>query len=107
MSRALRRHPPASKPPAKAQGFRPTGVARPVRKETQAAATGESSRKRSLRAPRWATDIISELRKVSWPTREETTRLTFAVVVVSVSIGLALGGVDLGFNWLIEKTLLR
>jgi preprotein translocase subunit SecE len=29
------------------------------------------------------------------------------VVVVSVAVGLALGGIDLFFNWLIENTLLR
>jgi preprotein translocase subunit SecE len=52
-------------------------------------------------------DIVSELKKVTWPTREETTRLTAAVVVVSIAIGLALGGVDIGFNWIVDHTLLR
>jgi preprotein translocase subunit SecE len=32
----------------------------------------------------------SELRKVVWPTREETTRLTIVVIAISVSIGLLL-----------------
>jgi preprotein translocase subunit SecE len=32
----------------------------------------------------------SELRKVIWPAREETTRLTVVVLVVSVIIGLIL-----------------
>jgi preprotein translocase subunit SecE len=32
----------------------------------------------------------SELRKVVWPTREETTRLTIVVVAISVTIGLIL-----------------
>jgi preprotein translocase subunit SecE len=44
---------------------------------------------------------------VTWPTREETTRLTLAVVVVALSIGLVLGGVDIGFNWVVDHTLLR
>ncbi len=56
---------------------------------------------------RYFQETGDELRKVSWPTREETTRLTFAVVVVAVAIGLALGGVDLGLNWLVDNTLLR
>ena len=51
--------------------------------------------------------MISELRKVSWPTREETTRLTVAVVVVAIVIGMLLGGIDVGFNWLVDNTLLR
>jgi preprotein translocase subunit SecE len=32
----------------------------------------------------------SELRKVVWPTREETTRLTVVVIAISVTIGLIL-----------------
>ncbi|NNJ12530.1 preprotein translocase subunit SecE [Chloroflexales bacterium ZM16-3] len=32
----------------------------------------------------------SELRKVVWPTRDETTRLTVVVIAVSVTIGLIL-----------------
>jgi preprotein translocase subunit SecE len=32
----------------------------------------------------------SELRKVIWPAREETTRLTVVVLVISVIIGLIL-----------------
>ncbi len=32
----------------------------------------------------------SELRKVIWPAREETTRLTVVVLVISVVIGLIL-----------------
>jgi preprotein translocase subunit SecE len=52
-------------------------------------------------------DIISELRKVTWPTRQDTFNLTLVVVVVSVAVGLTLGGIDLLFNWFIENTLLR
>ncbi|MEX2245754.1 MAG: preprotein translocase subunit SecE [Dehalococcoidia bacterium] len=107
MSRALRRQPLVQKPPAKGPSFRAAG-ARPARK--QAAAAAETARKRSLGdrlLPQFARDIITELRKVSWPPREETTRLTGVVIAVAVTIGLLLGGVDLGFNWLVEHTLLR
>lgn len=34
--------------------------------------------------------IIAELRKVVWPTREETTRLTIVVLIISVVIGIFL-----------------
>ena len=107
MSRALRRQPLVQKPPAKAPGFRATP--RPMRKATSAAAV-EASKRRSIYdriVPRFVQDIISELRKVSWPTREETMRLTAVVVVVSVAIGLGLGGVDIVFNWFVDQTLLR
>lgn len=109
MSRALRRQPLVRKPPAKAASFRPSGAARP---QKQQAASPEVKARRTLieRIPligRPAQDIVNELKKVSWPTREETTRLTIAVIAVTVSIGLLLGGVDLGFNWVADHTLLR
>ncbi|MBI2724306.1 MAG: preprotein translocase subunit SecE [Chloroflexi bacterium] len=57
--------------------------------------------------PRFVRDIFSELRKVTWPTREETLRLTVAVLAVSITIGMLLGGVDIGLNWVVDRTLLR
>ena len=107
MSRALRRQPLVQKPPAKAPSFRP--AARPQKKQVTAAAA-EAAKRRSLYdryMPRFVQDIINELKKVTWPTREETVRLTVIVIVVSVAIGLFLGGADIGFNWIVDKTLLR
>jgi len=52
------------------------------------------------RAPRqnpitqFVRDSRIELRKVVWPTREETIRLTLVVVAVSAGTGLILGGFD-------------
>ena len=53
--------------------------------------------------PRFVTDIFAELRKVTWPSVAETRYLTIVVVVVAVSVGVFLGGVDLAFGWIIEK----
>lgn len=50
---------------------------------------------------------MGELRKVTWPTRQETVNLTIVVVVVAVAIGFLLGGIDMLFNWVISNTLLR
>jgi preprotein translocase subunit SecE len=50
---------------------------------------------------------MSELRKVTWPTRQETVNLTIVVLVVAAVLGIFLGGVDYGFNWILERTLLR
>jgi len=57
--------------------------------------------------PRWISDILSELRKVTWPSRQEVFHLTVVVVVVSLFFGAILGAADMGFNWLIENTVLR
>ena len=70
------------------------------------AAPGERVRG-SLLKPRWALDIISELRKVTWPSRRETANLTGVVIIVSLLLGVLLGGADLLFGWFIQQTLLR
>ncbi len=52
--------------------------------------------------PRFVADIISETRKVTWPTMAETRYLTIVVAIVATVVGLLLGGVDLFFGWLIR-----
>ena len=45
--------------------------------------------------PNFVSDIIDELKKVSWPTRAETIRLTTIVIIVSLIIGLYVGIIDI------------
>ena len=79
----------------------PTGVA-------AAAAQPEQVRSRgSFFRPAWIVDIISELRKVTWPSRQEVGYLTFVVIVISLIVGAILGVADLGFGWFVEQTILR
>jgi len=42
-----------------------------------------------------ASKVIDELKKVSWPSRRETMRLTLVVVGVSLIIGLYIGIIDI------------
>ncbi|MFZ1239838.1 MAG: preprotein translocase subunit SecE [Anaerolineae bacterium] len=42
-------------------------------------------------------DTRAELRKVTWPTREEATNLTVVVLAVTFSMALILGAVDFIF----------
>lgn len=56
--------------------------------------------------PRWISDIVSELRKVTWPSRQEVGYLTVVVIVVSAFFGAILGVADIGFSWIIENTVL-
>jgi preprotein translocase SecE subunit len=53
--------------------------------------------------PRFVADVISELRKVTWPTIAETRYLTFVVAIVAVAVGIVLGIFDLAFGWAIEQ----
>ena len=43
-------------------------------------------------------EVASELRRVTWPTREETVRLTLIVLAISAAVGAFLGLVDIGFT---------
>ena len=45
----------------------------------------------------------TELRKVTWPTREETIRYTAAVIVISLAIAGLLGGSDFIFKSLLTR----
>ena len=42
-----------------------------------------------------ATDVLDELKKVSWPSRGETIRLTSIVIGVSLIIGFYIGIIDI------------
>jgi len=53
--------------------------------------------------PRGVADVISELRKVTWPTFAETRYLTFVVAIVAIIVGAILGLFDLLFGWIIEQ----
>jgi preprotein translocase subunit SecE len=44
------------------------------------------------------TEVVAELRKAHWPTRQETLRLSILVLVVCAIIGGILGALDLAFT---------
>jgi preprotein translocase subunit SecE len=48
---------------------------------------------------RFVAETIGELRKVSWPTRQEAIRLTQIVIVVIFIMAAVLGGLD----WVYSK----
>jgi preprotein translocase subunit SecE len=44
----------------------------------------------------------SELRKVVWPTKRDTIRITLAVIVLSLVVAAFLGGIDFGLTELFK-----
>lgn len=48
----------------------------------------------SANPARFVHEVVSELKKVTWPTRAETLKLTVVVIVISVIVGLFIGGID-------------
>ncbi|MDP3772623.1 MAG: preprotein translocase subunit SecE [bacterium] len=51
-------------------------------------------------------EVRMELKKVVWPTREETVRYTIVVVAVSLVAAGFLGGLDFIFQYLVSRFIL-
>jgi len=51
------------------------------------------------------TEVVSELRKVHWPTRQETVAATVVVIVVVLIVSLWLGTVDAMISFLFTRFL--
>ena len=51
-------------------------------------------------------EVQIELKKVNWPTRQETIRYTLIVVTVSFVIAVFLGALDFVFTFLLERFIL-
>ena len=50
-------------------------------------------------------EIVSELHRVTWPTRQETMRLTLMVLAVAGAVGTFLGLVDIVLDRLFRGLL--
>jgi preprotein translocase subunit SecE len=55
----------------------------------------------------YLTESQFELRKVVWPTRDETLRTTLVIIVVVIILSLLLGLIDLTLKWLVLDNLLK
>ena len=47
-----------------------------------------------------------ELKKVTWPTRNQTVRYTVAVIAMSLAVAAFLGGLDMLFTFLLNTFVL-
>ena len=50
-------------------------------------------------------DVISEFKRVQWPTREATIKSTSVVVCVSLAVALYLGVADLGLSDIMQMVI--
>ena len=51
-------------------------------------------------------EVTTELKKVSWPSREKTINLTLLVLGVSVVVAVYIGGLDFVFQKLVTNLIL-
>jgi preprotein translocase subunit SecE len=58
----------------------------------------------------WADEVVTEIRRVVWPSRKETSSMTVVVCVMLLASGLAFGLLDAlsgwTIDWLLQKNLL-
>jgi preprotein translocase subunit SecE len=52
-------------------------------------------------------EVISEVKKITWPTREEAIRYTITVIILTLIVAIILGLFDYGFQYLLEKFVLK
>lgn len=50
-------------------------------------------------------EVREEMSKVTWPSKEQTLQLTVLVVVISLIVGIYVGGLDLVFTSLMDKLI--
>ena len=61
--------------------------------------------KKSNKIQRWWRETVGELRKVTWPTKEEALQMTKVVTVVVLATAIFLGVVDFVFSRLVGLVL--
>lgn len=62
------------------------------------AARTQALSERRARLVNFYRDTKSELKKVTWPTKDQVIRLTAVVIALSLVVGILLGGIDFVFS---------
>lgn len=65
----------------------------------------EAKPKIIARISEYLKDTRGEIRKVSWPTRQQATKLTLIVLAVTIMMALFLGALDLVFSSLVRLVI--
>jgi preprotein translocase subunit SecE len=53
----------------------------------------------------YLTEVRGELKKVTWPTRNDMQKTTIAVIIISIIFGLYLQLIDFSFRFLVTKVI--
>jgi preprotein translocase subunit SecE len=56
---------------------------------------------------RFFNEVVDELKKVTWPTRQEAIKMTATVIGVSIVVAVFIGGLDYALTQIISKILTR
>ncbi len=55
--------------------------------------------------PAFFTDVIEEMKKVTWPTKDEAIKMTITVIIATVIVGIYVGGLDYALTKAIEQLI--
>ena len=51
-------------------------------------------------------DVVAELQRVNWPTRQETLKYTAVVIGASAAVAIFLGALDLLFSTILSRFII-
>ncbi len=63
-------------------------------------------KKRRLPFTKYVGESITEMRKVTWPSRRESLKLTFAVIIFTTIFTIFMSLADFGIGSIVERVLL-
>lgn len=52
-------------------------------------------------------EVLSEIKKITWPTKIEAVKYTLTVIVITLIVAAILGFFDYGFQYLLEKFVFK
>jgi len=55
--------------------------------------------------PQFLSEVKTEMKKVSWPTRQQTIKNTLTIIIASAIVAAFLGGLDAFFAWVIKQII--
>ncbi len=64
-------------------------------------------KKQRISVKQFLTEVQAEMKKVTWPTRQEVASYTAVVLIVVVLVGSFVFGLDHLFSWLVRVLILR
>ncbi len=64
-------------------------------------------KKKRITVKQFMVEVQAEMKKVTWPSRQEATSYTLVVLVVTTIVGAAVYGLDILFTYLVNKLIIR
>ncbi len=64
-------------------------------------------KKKRITVKQFLIEVQAEMKKVTWPTRQEVTSYTVVVLIVTTFVGAFVWGLDQFFSWLVKVLIIR